>query len=214
MVIKIPYKTFFNLSNEKKDRIIEAAIDEFAKNSYKNSKLSNIIRQAKIPRGSIYQYFKDKEDLYLYIIELIKKQKMKYLEALLKNEEDKPFLKLFKELYIEGINFAIENPKYIKIFTNLLNLKDEMYNEILKDSIEIAMDYYINYIKHDQEKGRIRKDINPRVFAKLVIDLTMNISLDNIEENNETLGYDNILERVTEIIYIIEYGVINGERNV
>lgn len=76
------------------------------------------------------------------------------------------------------------------------------------------MDYYINYIKHDQEKGRIRKDINPRVFAKLVIDLTMNISLDNIEENNETLGYDNILERVTEIIYIIEYGVINGERNV
>jgi len=214
VVIKIPYKTFFNLSNEKKDRIIEAAIDEFAKNSYKNSKLSNIIRQAKIPRGSIYQYFKDKEDLYLYIIELIKKQKMKYLEALLKNEEDKPFLKLFKELYIEGINFAIENPKYIKIFTNLLNLKDEMYNEILKDSIEIAMDYYINYIKHDQEKGRIRKDINPRVFAKLVIDLTMNISLDNIEENNETLGYDNILERVTEIIYIIEYGVINGERNV
>ncbi len=214
MVIKIPNKTFFNLSKEKKDKIIEAAIDEFAKNTYENAKLSNIIRQAKIPRGSIYQYFKSKEDLYLYIIELVKKKKMEYLETLLKNEEDKPFLKLFKELYIGGINFAIENPKYIKIFTNLLNLKGEMYNKIIKDSIDIAMDYYINYIKHDQAKGRIRKDINPRVFAKLVIDLTMNISLENIEENNEKLNYDDILERVTEIIYIIECGVIDGERDV
>ncbi|OQX93820.1 MAG: hypothetical protein B6I17_01120 [Tenericutes bacterium 4572_104] len=206
----MPYKTFFNLSKEKKDRIIEAAIDEFAKNSYENAKLSNIIRQAKIPRGSIYQYFENKDDLYLYIIELIKDKKMEYLEKLLKNEEDKPFLNLFKELYIAGINFAAENPKFIKIFTNLLNLKGKMYNKIIKDSIVIATTYYINYIKNDQEKGRIRKDISPEIFAKLVIDLTMNISIENIKNND----YDNILERVNQIINIIEHGVTNGERDV
>ena len=124
--------------------------------------------------------------------------------------EIEKYLNLFKELYIAGINFAAENPKFIKIFTNLLNLKGKMYNKIIKDSIVIATTYYINYIKNDQEKGRIRKDISPEIFAKLVIDLTMNISIENIKNND----YDNILERVTEIIYIIEYGVINGERNV
>jgi len=146
----------------------------------------------------------------LYIIELIKDKKMEYLEKLLKNEEDKPFLNLFKELYIAGINFAAENPKFIKIFTNLLNLKGKMYNKIIKDSIVIATTYYINYIKNDQEKGRIRKDISPEIFAKLVIDLTMNISIENIKNND----YDNILERVNQIINIIEHGVTNGERDV
>lgn len=146
----------------------------------------------------------------MYIIELIKDKKMEYLEKLLKNEEDKPFLNLFKELYIAGINFAAENPKFIKIFTNLLNLKGKMYNKIIKDSIVIATTYYINYIKNDQEKGRIRKDISPEVFAKLVIDLTMNISIENIKNND----YDNILERVNQIINIIEHGVTNGERDV
>ncbi len=146
----------------------------------------------------------------MYIIELIKDKKMEYLEKLLKNEEDKPFLNLFKELYIAGINFAAENPKFIKIFTNLLNLKGKMYNKIIKDSIVIATTYYINYIKNDQEKGRIRKDISPEIFAKLVIDLTMNISIENIKNND----YDNILERVNQIINIIEHGVTNGERDV
>lgn len=85
-----------------------------------------------------------------------------------------------------------------------------MYNKIIKDSIVIATTYYINYIKNDQEKGRIRKDISPEVFAKLVIDLTMNISIENIKNND----YDNILERVNQIINIIEHGVTNGERDV
>ena len=40
--------------------IIDAAINEFSLRSYDEAKISNIIRDSKIPRGSLYQYFIDK----------------------------------------------------------------------------------------------------------------------------------------------------------
>ena len=60
-------KTFENLSEEKKLRIINSAIEEFANKGYKRATVDNIVSKAGISKGSIFQYFKNKERLYLYI---------------------------------------------------------------------------------------------------------------------------------------------------
>ena len=72
----IPKKTFYNLDSEKQQRITSAALNEFALRSYEEANLSNIIKEAKIPRGSFYQYFEDKLDLYKHIFEYIKDKKI------------------------------------------------------------------------------------------------------------------------------------------
>lgn len=66
----MPKDTFFHLKQEKKDRIINAAKKEFSTHLLHKSRVSNIIEDAKIPRGSFYQYFDDLEDLFYYIIDL------------------------------------------------------------------------------------------------------------------------------------------------
>lgn len=63
----MPKSTFFNLPEEKKERIINATLEEFTENKYESVAISNISKKAKIPVGSFYQYFYDKDDLYLYI---------------------------------------------------------------------------------------------------------------------------------------------------
>ena len=50
-------------------KILQAAKEEFTENDMHTSRLSNIIKNARIPRGSFYQYFEDLEDLYFYVIE-------------------------------------------------------------------------------------------------------------------------------------------------
>jgi len=65
----MPKDTFFNLSDEKKNKIIAAAKVEFTENPLRKSRVSNIIKTAKIPRGSFYQYFEDLDDLYYYVID-------------------------------------------------------------------------------------------------------------------------------------------------
>ena len=48
----MPTETFFNLPDEKKERIIEAAVDEFAENGFENAKVNEIVRKSSIPKGS------------------------------------------------------------------------------------------------------------------------------------------------------------------
>lgn len=213
-VDSIPTQTFFNLDEDKKERILQAAVDEFAVNSYEHAKLSNIIRNANIPRGSLYQYFEDKFDLINYIFEIVKQKKIDYMKDLLANPEDKPFLVLFRELFTAGANFAMENPKYVQVVTNELSSSSKVFERILKDGIQLANEYYVSYIKADQAKGRIREDIDPAVFASMVTDLTMNVTIEKLVPGQKEIDYDDIIERINQIIKIIEHGVMKGERNV
>lgn len=204
----IPKQTFFNLDERKRNRIIDCAIDEFSQKSFESAKLSNIIKSSGIPRGSLYQYFIDKKDLYLYLLELAKNKKMVYINAYMNNNKDVPFFDLFRGMYLAGIKFAIENPKLVKIMSLMLMNKNDIYQEILGDSLNYAIDYYKDLIDRDKEKGRIREDIDSKVFAKLIIDLTTNITVDEIESKNKVYDFEKMLDQVTKIMSIFEHGVL------
>ena len=55
---------FKNIEEEKKDRIINAALAEFAANGYDKASTNEIVKSAGISRGLLYHYFKDKKELY------------------------------------------------------------------------------------------------------------------------------------------------------
>lgn len=64
----MPTSTFFNLPPPKREKVLHAAITEFARRPYGEVSLNRIIQAAEIPRGSFYQYFADKTDLFRYVI--------------------------------------------------------------------------------------------------------------------------------------------------
>ena len=76
----MPKDTFLNLSEYKKNKIINAAKKEFARVPIEEASIKNIVEEAEIARGSFYQYFESKEDLLKYILN----SKAKNLEAFLK----------------------------------------------------------------------------------------------------------------------------------
>ena len=117
----IPKSTFFNLSEEKKERIIEAALDEFAEYTYYKSSVTRIVKKADIAKGSFYQYFTDKEDLYEYIIMMISEKKMEYMQDIIDKINELEFFDFLRKLYLAGIKFAQDNPLLNKISNNLYN---------------------------------------------------------------------------------------------
>lgn len=85
----MPKQTFFNLKEDKKEKIEKALIKEFSRNSFEKASISNIILEANIPRGSFYQYFEDKEDAIYYVIDkYLEKEKNKIYQYLLRNKGD------------------------------------------------------------------------------------------------------------------------------
>ena len=65
----MPTGTFFRLPEEKQRRLMEAAWEEFVRTSYTEVSINKIIQIAGIPRGSFYQYFEGKEDLFFYLLD-------------------------------------------------------------------------------------------------------------------------------------------------
>ena len=64
----MPSDTFFRLPESKRERLMDAAWEEFTAVRCSDASINKIIRSAGIPRGSFYQYFTDKDDLFLYLV--------------------------------------------------------------------------------------------------------------------------------------------------
>ena len=61
-------QTFYNLPEQKRQRVINAVIDEFADTENDKVSINRIVKKANISRGSFYQYFDDKLDLVEVLI--------------------------------------------------------------------------------------------------------------------------------------------------
>ena len=64
----MPSDTFFRLPDRKRQRLMDAAWEEFTSVRFSDVSINKIIRSAGIPRGSFYQYFEDKDDLFAYLV--------------------------------------------------------------------------------------------------------------------------------------------------
>lgn len=64
----MPTETFLRLPQEKRNRFLDAAWEAFTDVAFADVSINQIVRQAGIPRGSFYQYFADKEDLFFLLM--------------------------------------------------------------------------------------------------------------------------------------------------
>ncbi len=62
-------EAFLKLDSEKRERILQAAYEEFTEHSYDNASTNRIVKKAKIGKGMLFYYFGNKEDLFHYLID-------------------------------------------------------------------------------------------------------------------------------------------------
>ncbi len=78
----MPKDTFYNLENHKREKILDATNEQFTKYRYSEASINRIVKASWISRGSFYQYFEDKEDLYDYLIDQIREEKRELIQSL------------------------------------------------------------------------------------------------------------------------------------
>ena len=115
----MPKSTFYNLNEEKREKIKRALKKEFTKHTFEKASISNIIEEAKIPRGSFYQYFEDKEDALKYIIEdFLNDEKEEIKKLLIQNEGDIFSTTIALYSYFVDRNY---HDSEVKLFQNIIN---------------------------------------------------------------------------------------------
>lgn len=117
----MPKKTFLNLPKEKQKRLLDAAYKEFSKVPIDEASINAIVHDADISRGSFYQYFDDKDDLYSYCLDLLRENQSIQVENCFRDADGKLFIALFDVFdYFYQHFFKEEHQKfYHQLFCNL-----------------------------------------------------------------------------------------------
>ncbi|MEH7298904.1 TetR/AcrR family transcriptional regulator [Neobacillus drentensis] len=63
------YSKFLNLDSDKQNRIINAAIKEFAEKGYSNASTNEIVKEAGISKGLLFHYFQNKKQLFFFLFD-------------------------------------------------------------------------------------------------------------------------------------------------
>lgn len=193
----MPTKTFFNLKEDKRKRVETALIHEFGKGSFEQASITNIVNEAKIPRGSFYQYFVDKEDAVTYLIhKFILLDHQKVLEALIDTNGDifEAGLRIYDYRTKETIlNFDIGLARNIleELRRNNINIFEN--KDILEKEKSLK-----EYINKDNLKINSEEDLYYfiRILTAVIRSVTMEVFSERISKEEGR----KMLEKELEII--------------
>lgn len=207
----LPKNTFFNLHSDKRERIIEAALDEFSKHSYTKSSINRIVDKSNIAKGSFYQYFDNKKDLFKYILNIGVEKKLNYMKDFQNNLDDISIFGILKEINIAGLKFAKDNPRLSKISNELLkDSNTELRKEVYGENAYRSNEFFEGLLKKGIKKGEIKEDLNIKFISYLLTTMMSSVG-EYFKPNISEMSEKEILEPLNQMIDLIENGIKKRE---
>ena len=121
------YDLFNKLKTDKQDKIINAALNEFSKKNYEDASTNKIIEEAEISKGSLYNYFNSKKELYIYLVNYSAEVIEKIYEVIDLSQTD-----LFVRLEEVGIAKLKIQQRYPQVFDFLFRMTKEESDAVAK----------------------------------------------------------------------------------
>jgi TetR/AcrR family fatty acid metabolism transcriptional regulator len=154
----IQFNSDENQESEKKKKILTSAIKVIGDKGYQNATIAEIAKDAGIGDATIYEYFKNKEDLLLSIPVEVTKELIPQINEHMMGI--KGALNKLRKFIWWWLNYVEKNPGYGSIV--LLELKTSK-TYVSNEAYQAARNFYkivLDIIKEGQEEGSIKKEIN------------------------------------------------------
>lgn len=165
----MPFQTFDNLPENKRQRIIDCAVDEFSQHDYASASISKIVARAGIAKGSLYQYFIDKSDLYSYLLDLVSQKKAEMMANAFHQKDKLSFFESLRELFSVMAGFELQYPKLARIGYKATSGKSPLPEELLIKGKRSTIQYFVTLIEQGQKEGEIRPEIDAEVAAFIFV---------------------------------------------
>jgi TetR/AcrR family fatty acid metabolism transcriptional regulator len=151
----------------RKEAIIRAAIEVFGKNSFQNATVAEIAQKASVAEGTIYQYFRNKEDLFFTI----------------PVEKTREFSREL-ELHLEGIHGAVgkmrkfiwyylyffkTNPEYARMLMLEMRMNKSFAKSRAYKSFKPFTNRVLEIVREGQEEDVFRNDMDVFLIRQLIL---------------------------------------------
>lgn len=186
----MPKPTFINLPPAKRQAIIDTAIAEFGAHPYATASISRIVANAGIAKGSLYQYFANKQDFFLYLVEYAVQTQLQLLQSLTPPTSTTDFFALLRWRMSASLRVGLAAPHLTRLlqraFAGDLPFQAEV-NRVVGTAGALHLEQLVQYgIQH----GDLRADLDvpltvfvlQRVLGELGAHITrqLDVSLDAV----------------------------------
>lgn len=173
----MPKETFFNLPEDKQEKIMRAAINEFIHNGFEKGNVGDIAKSAGVAKGSMYQYFEDKRELFRFTVkwsmELMIKKYSRYISLDGKNiNVFDYFLNSSKEIWLQ-----MKDERELVIFIQdvFLGKYGSVAGESADYMMKVSNEYVMQMIRDGQRNGYIRRDIDENILGLFITGVSTTI---------------------------------------
>jgi AcrR family transcriptional regulator len=149
---------------DKKEAIFQAMLELISKHGFHSSPMSEVAKQADVAAGTIYHYFKSKDEL---ICALYIRLKEKTIECLFNTDDTtKTFKERFRHFYLQMIDHCVKNPKEFFFMEQFAN--SPFINTIPKEEIQ-KLDQPIYDFLRKAVFTQVVRDIPPKILIAFVM---------------------------------------------
>jgi TetR/AcrR family fatty acid metabolism transcriptional regulator len=151
-------------SPDKRDRILKAAIKVFAKNGFYATRVSEIAKAAGVADGTIYLYFKNKDDVLITIFQDGIQQLLVILREVASSGQ--PFDERITHIIELQLGLLEEQRDLAEVITVNLRQSSSLLKQYAAPLFMEYIDVIAGLVREGQKEGAFRKDINSRVVAR------------------------------------------------
>jgi AcrR family transcriptional regulator len=175
----MPTVTWARVDPARRAAVIEAAEAEFGAHGFSRGSLNVIARRAGVAKGSLFQYFADKRDLYAFIADMGSQRVRAYMEDLIiKLNPSRPFFDHLTDLLDGWVAYYAEHPHERALHAaatlevdseariSVRNVIHRHYLEVLRPLIHGA-----------QSRGDLRPDADTDVLLSLLLMIFPHLAL-------------------------------------
>jgi AcrR family transcriptional regulator len=169
---KFHKNTFEKTTEDRRQKVLEVAIDEFAANGYSATSINDIARKAHISIGSMYSYFASKEDLFLTIVNNAYFLMEKILKDVAENSSD--VFDRVEKMLVASREFARKYPQLNQIYLDITTQALSQMSVRLSSKLEMITPNLLgSIISQAKTDGKVRSDVDENVAAFVIDNIFM-----------------------------------------
>jgi AcrR family transcriptional regulator len=207
--------TFRHLPPDKQERVLDAALAEFADQGYHQASLNRVVARAGIAKGSLYQYFPNKEGIFAYIFQFALKVVRRTLTTVKEETLEENFFVRLEKSLLAGVAFSREHPRIFSLYLKIqLDKHVPFREEFLAAVRRHAAEYFASLVRRAQSRGELRPGV-PRDATLFLLDAVFDRFLQAVAVPalDVTLGLNqatdaDIHKHIREIISLLKDGLM------
>jgi AcrR family transcriptional regulator len=213
----MPKQTFFNLPDEKRRIIVDTAVAEFAEYGFEAASINRIVANSGIAKGSFYQYFTDKMDVFKHLMDILGQEKSAYFKDKHPPGTNLDMFQYYRWLIKTGMAFNSTNPRLVQAISRVLLAEGLFYGKSFAEYREQSTRMLTAMIQQAVERG----EVDPSVDLDLAVMVmeTWNNAITNYflkegvqqQDVMQWVRSAKTQERIDKMLYVMEYGLRKTE---